>query len=579
MDGSSKGRRTSGRVRRSTVPGPLPSAVPAAQAGTQAEMWVSPVFTGPDPPAHHSSEEFDEEECGVPPEQEDPAMAVRSSAGSLATSSRARAVARPVPLSPPRRGRGGAQKPNPVRAKALPVAEERSGSRARPGAAVRSSRHTPTLDAGTGRSSRVSSRSPSPPWMGGRDHASAKSTMWAAGKTARAPGSHASAGADTSPRVPLVAAASALAKRRRLNTPAQESRSFASAAVSDNYRHRQGLDEVRADDRSPVFFSEPEDSDHLSVQGEGRIDRMERLLELLLQRQQQQGSNRHRASSPTSTISLEQQEEEVLVDPVPPPLEVPAEELLDVATKFAAPHTAGLPLNTKLAATVDFLNNQVLQEEVLIQAMSRHKAPSNCNSLNVPVVNTPIWGNISAAIRQQELKLQRILKLLTAGITAFARSVDGDELNLDQEDALALLCATQHEINGFRKNSIRPALNPKFAGLCKPPPPPPPRQLFGEDLSKRVKELDEQAKTVGIMRSKSAPTPSGSKAPYIRSRGSASASTRTHPLAPQRQQHQNQHQGSFLGQGRQRPLWKSKTPRPQANPAPPRPPTRVKDRR
>ena len=182
MDGSSKGRRTSGRVRRSTVPGPLPSAVPAAQAGTQAEMWVSPVFTGPDPPAHHSSEEFDEEECGVPPEQEDPAMAVRSSAGSLATSSRARAVARPVPLSPPRRGRAGAQKPNPVRAKALPAAEERSGSRARPGAAVRSSRHTPTLDAGTGRLSRVSSRSPSPPWMGGRDHASARSTMWAAGK-------------------------------------------------------------------------------------------------------------------------------------------------------------------------------------------------------------------------------------------------------------------------------------------------------------------------------------------------------------------------------------------------------------
>ena len=214
----------------------------------------------------------------------------------------------------------------------------------------------------------------------------------------------------------LVAAASAPAKRRRLNTPAQESRSFASAAASDDYRHRVGLDEVRADDRGPGHFSEPEDSDHLSVQGEGRIDRMERLLELLLHGQQQQASSsdRHRAVSPTSTISLEQQEEEVLVDPIPPPSDLPAEGLLDVATKFAAPHSSGLPLNSKLAATVDFLNNHQLQEEVLIQAMSRHKAPSNCNSLNVPVVNTPIWGNISAAIRQQELKIQRILKLLTA---------------------------------------------------------------------------------------------------------------------------------------------------------------------
>ena len=210
--------------------------------------------------------------------------------------------------------------------------------------------------------------------------------------------------------------------------------------------------------------------------------------------------------------------------------------------------------------------------------MSRHKAPSNCNSLNVPVVNTPIWGNISAAIRQQELKIQRILKLLTAGITAFVRSVDGEELNLDQEDALALLCATQNEINGFRKNSIRPALNPKFAGLCKPPPPPPPRQLFGEDLSKRVRELDEQAKTVGLMRSQSAPTPSSSKAPLGRSRGSASTSTRNYPPAPNRYQ-PPQPQGSFLGQARQKPRWKMRTPRPQTNPAPLRPPTRVRDRR
>ena len=252
MDGSSKGRRTSGRGRRSAVPEPLISAVPAAQAGTQAGISVSPVFTGPDPPAHHSSEEFDEEECGVPPEQEDPAMAVRSSAGLLATSSRrVRAAARPFSLSPPSRGRAGARKSNPVGAKALPAAEERSGSRAGPGAAVRSSRRPPTLDAGTGRLGRVSSRSPSPPWMGGRDHASARSTTWAAGKPARASGIHATAGADTTLQVPLVAAASAPAKRRRLNTPARESRSFASAAVSDDYRHRVGLDEVRADDRGP----------------------------------------------------------------------------------------------------------------------------------------------------------------------------------------------------------------------------------------------------------------------------------------------------------------------------------------
>ena len=312
-------------------------------------MSVSSVFSGPDPPAHHSSEEFDEEECGVPPEQDDPAMAVRSSAGLLTASSRrVRAAARPASRSPLRRGRAGAQKPNPVGAKALPAAKERSGSRTGPGAAVRSSRRPPTSDAGTSQLG-VPSRSPSPPWMGGRDHASARSTMWAAGKPARAQGIQASAGADTMPHLSLEATASAPATRRRLNTPVQESRSFASAAVDDNYRHRQGLDEVRADDRSPGQFSELEDSDHLSVQGEGRIDRIERLLERLIQGQQQQASSsdRHRASSPASYTSLEQQDEEAVVDPIPPPPELPAEDLLDVATKFAAPHSLGLPYQYK----------------------------------------------------------------------------------------------------------------------------------------------------------------------------------------------------------------------------------------
>ena len=151
--------------------------------------------------------------------------------------------------------------------------------------------------------------------------------------------------------------------------------------------------------------------------------------------------------------------------------------------------------------------------------MSRYKAPNNCNSLNVPIVNTPIWGNISPGIRTQEIKLQRILKLLTSGITAFARSVDGMDLSTEQEDAHALLCNTQYEINAFRKATIKPTLNPKFAGLCRASPMPPPRQLFGEDLPKQVKDLDDHAKTVGLMRSHPSSRQVARRLPYSRPRG------------------------------------------------------------
>ena len=53
------------------------------------------------------------------------------------------------------------------------------------------------------------------------------------------------------------------------------------------------------------------------------------------------------------------EEEDILVhEPMAP--EIPQEELLDVASKFALPKSSGQPLKPKLAATIDFLTNHQL---------------------------------------------------------------------------------------------------------------------------------------------------------------------------------------------------------------------------
>lgn len=70
----------------------------------------------------------------------------------------------------------------------------------------------------------------------------------------------------------------------------------------------------------------------------------------------------------------------------------------------------------------------------------------------------------------------------------------------DHQDALALQCNSQYELNNIRKSAIQPALDPKFAGLCKPGTSKPPILLFGGDLPKQVKELDEEAKTLGLIK-------------------------------------------------------------------------------
>ena len=103
--------------------------------------------------------------------------------------------------------------------------------------------------------------------------------------------------------------------------------------------------------------------------------------------------------SPSPSMDSIRPDEEAILVHAPAAPEVPQEDLLDVAAKFGLPVSSGQPLNTKLAATIDYLTNHQLQEEVLAKAMERHKAPGNCNSLNVPIVNMPIWGNISPGIQ------------------------------------------------------------------------------------------------------------------------------------------------------------------------------------
>ena len=483
-------------------------------------------------------------------------------------------------------GRDTIPLPSPSRVEVSPGATRKwSGESGRPestGRPRRASVDSPPR--GTRRSHKggASPRSPLPPLGAGRDRTPSGSRLRTVGKPVRMSGHHAAAsGADLSPPMPFEAAGSSSAKRRRLSRSARESLSFAEAAGSDtSSQYRYYLDEVRTDDRSLRSSFGREASYLPHPPDEGRLDRMERILEQVLLNQKQ---DTHRSRglmdiSPSPSMDSIRPDEEAILVHAPAAPEVPQEDLLDVAAKFGLPVSSGQPLNTKLAATIDYLTNHQLQEEVLAKAMERHKAPGNCNSLNVPIVNMPIWGNISPGIRVQEVKLQRILKLLTAGITAFAKSVDGVDLSTEQEDALALLCNTQYEINAFRKSIIKPSLNPKFAGLCRAPPTPPPRQLFGEDLPKQVKELDDHAKTIGLMRPHVVTRPSAKKTPYFRPRGQTDRPTRTYVPAPPQYQQPPQPR-PFLGLGPQRPAWKMRIPHQPRNPAPPRPTKNPRDHR
>ena len=85
---------------------------------------------------------------------------------------------------------------------------------------------------------------------------------------------------------------------------------------------------------------------------------------------------------------------------------------------------------------------------------------------------------------------------MVKGITAFAKN--GGGLSEDQENGLTCLAAAIFEMNMLRREFIKPGLQEKFAPLCKTSVPIT-ENLFGNDLSKYIKGIDEVNKVTTQM--------------------------------------------------------------------------------
>lgn len=245
------------------------------------------------------------------------------------------------------------------------------------------------------------------------------------------------------------------------------------------------------------------------------------------------------------------------------------EEPPPLAARFAAAPGTGKSFMTDLGSSIDYMLTHKLDDKSLEDTAEKYITPDNCEALSVPKVNLTIWENLKSTTRAKDARLQKVQKALIRGITAFARSVDGTQLSDTQQDALALLSSANYELNCVRKELIRPEINPKYAHLCKASTQTS-KLLFGDDLSKQVKELQEEQKAaVGVVRT-------GPKFQYrSRDRGAY----RPYPYANQSRyrdagwsSRQGQTHRSFLGAGmRGTPQWKkrgSSAPHTQSRPPP-----------
>ncbi|XP_055507755.1 uncharacterized protein LOC129707038 [Leucoraja erinacea] len=231
-------------------------------------------------------------------------------------------------------------------------------------------------------------------------------------------------------------------------------------------------------------------------------------------------------------------------------------QLLDMVGTYFQQEETGKDLEARMAASIDYMTTHHLKTDTLAEVWARHLPPRNCAALNVPKVNRSIWRHVGQDIRSLDIKIQNASKGLSAGITALARTLENVDMSNDMKDALALFCNVQFELNNIRKGAIQPALDPKFAILCKQKAIKPQNLLFGGDLSKQVKDLEEEAKTLGLIKATKG---------YVGKRyhpygTTKKASTSMYSTKNWREARGNQQQRPFLGVGPGRPQWKMRKP-------------------
>ena len=161
----------------------------------------------------------------------------------------------------------------------------------------------------------------------------------------------------------------------------------------------------------------------------------------------------------------------------------------------------GPPIHKELAKIVTRLVRDGMLEDKLQEKLNKYPQPENCEGLTKVRVNQLIWDNLSPSVRSQDLRFQKVQTSIVKGMTALARVADAilknvNKLNggkaLAQEaiDSLSLFAHANAELNTRRKELIKPDLHSDYKHLCSASIPVT-AELFGDDLSKQVKDISE----------------------------------------------------------------------------------------
>lgn len=198
--------------------------------------------------------------------------------------------------------------------------------------------------------------------------------------------------------------------------------------------------------------------------------------------------------------------------------------------RFKVKEVCGEGIDEVLAQNVTslFLNGMDEEQYSDIFKDEKNARPENCEGLKVVKTNQLIWDILPPFTQTCDKKMQNIEKTVVKAATVLTNAVnkmakvDSQEMNDFIEscnDTLALMGHANRQINLARREFMKPDLDSNYVHLCAQSVPYT-SQLFGDDVSKAAKDIEDTRKIGNRMSGFGFPRGRGYYRGGIRGRGS-----------------------------------------------------------
>ena len=196
--------------------------------------------------------------------------------------------------------------------------------------------------------------------------------------------------------------------------------------------------------------------------------------------------------------------------------------------RYSTDENCDNPVDKDLAGMVNQFFREGISEEKLQELVRDNPRPQNCEGLSKIKVNQLVWNIIPPHTRSADVASQNLQQSIIKGATILTKLVDKLSANSDTSlvesglDVLALLGQANKQLVQRRREALKPVIQSDFGHLCSTSVPYT-NMLFGDDVSKNVKDIQDMERLKKMVK-KSSFGPSHSHRggrfnPYPRSRG------------------------------------------------------------